>query len=410
MTIIEFFSKNALENVAGALLCKPDRVILVGDDRRRMERCARLYQSILREQGLSTEFVCKSINPYDLQGIIRGLGELAETYGDCVFDLTGGDELYLVAVGVMMERCPGRIECHRFNFRSDKLVDCDANGRICQTGSFDLSVEDAIRVCGGKVVKDAKDRKGKAFWELTPELWRDVEAMWALCRKDPRGWNVQTAALSQLLYLFGAEGGMTLSVDTVTAGTELKKRGLRVASLSGMLKALQASGLISSLSLRKTLSFRIKNEQVKRCLTVAGQILELMVAFGLQALRDKKGQPIYHDVRVGVVIDWKGSTAGEGTQIVNEIDVVAMNGAIPLFVSCKNGEFNVDELYKLNTVTEYFGAPYAKMALVAADMSSLGDRADYLKSRMSHLGIRYIPNAEELDVGDFEKKLKPLGQ
>ena len=203
---------------------------------------------------------------------------------------------------------------------------------------------------------------------------------------------------------------MTLSVDTETAGAELMKRGLRIASVSGMLKDLQAGGLISALSLRKNLSFRIKNEQVKRCLTVAGQILELMVAFGLQALRDKKGKPIYHEVRVGVVIDWKGLNTQESKQIVNEIDVVAMNGAIPLFVSCKNGEFNVDELYKLNTVTEYFGAPYAKMALVAADMSSLGDRADYLKSRMSRLGIRYIPNAEELDVGDFEKKLKPLGQ
>jgi hypothetical protein len=410
MTIIEFFSKTALENIAGALLCKPDRVILVGDDRRKMERSARLYPSILRERGLFTEFICKTINPYDLQGIIQGLCDLVETYEDCVFDLTGGDELYLVAVGVMLERYPGRIECHRFNFRSDKLVDCDANGHICQTGSFDLSVEDSIRICGGEVVRDAKDRKGKGFWELTPELQRDVAIMWELCRKDPRGWNVQTAALSQLLYLFGAEGGMTLSVDTETAGAELMKRGLRIASVSGMLKDLQAGGLISALSLRKNLSFRIKNEQVKRCLTVAGQILELMVAFGLQALRDKKGTPIYHDVRVGVVVDWKGLSSSESKQIVNEIDVVAMNGAIPLFVSCKNGDFDVDELYKLNTVTEYFGAPYAKMALVAANMSLLGDRAEYLKSRMSNLGIRYISNAEELDFAEFEKKVRILGQ
>jgi hypothetical protein len=87
-----------------------------------------------------------------------------------------------------------------------------------------------------------------------------------------------------------------------------------------------------------------------------------------------------------------------------------MNGAIPLFVSCKNGDFDVDELYKLNTVTEYFGAPYAKMALVAANMSLLGDRAEYLKSRMSNLGIRYISNAEELDFAEFEKKVRILGQ
>ncbi len=38
MTIIEFYDKNAIENIAGALLCAPERVIFVGDKHKKMEK------------------------------------------------------------------------------------------------------------------------------------------------------------------------------------------------------------------------------------------------------------------------------------------------------------------------------------------------------------------------------------
>lgn len=48
MTIIEFFDKASIENIAGALLCEPKQVILVGDKRKQLERTKSLYQNILR--------------------------------------------------------------------------------------------------------------------------------------------------------------------------------------------------------------------------------------------------------------------------------------------------------------------------------------------------------------------------
>ena len=38
MTIIEFYDKTPLENIASALLCSPDKVILVGDDKKSLEK------------------------------------------------------------------------------------------------------------------------------------------------------------------------------------------------------------------------------------------------------------------------------------------------------------------------------------------------------------------------------------
>ncbi|MBQ3004644.1 MAG: hypothetical protein IJD88_01815 [Clostridia bacterium] len=66
----------------------------------------------------------------------------------------------------------------------------------------------------------------------------------------------------------------------------------------------------------------------------------------------------------GVVIDWDGKLHDENTEKVldteNEIDVLMMHGVIPVFVSCKSSSVDSNELYKLNTIAEKFGGPYAK--------------------------------------------------
>ena len=105
MTIVEFYDKAAIENICGALLCRPERVILVGSNRRRMERSIDLYYKVLKRAGISTElsYICTPRN--SLQDIVEKLSQVVDYYKDeCVFDLTGGDDLYLVAVGIIMER------------------------------------------------------------------------------------------------------------------------------------------------------------------------------------------------------------------------------------------------------------------------------------------------------------------
>ena len=149
MTIIEFFDKASIENIAGALLCEPKQVILIGDKRKQLERTKSLYQSILVKNNIPTEISYRSVNKNNLQDIISTLEQVTENCEDCVFDLTGGEELYLVAVGTIMERYKGRVQCHRFNFRNDALNDCDADGNVCASKSFDISIEDNINIYGG---------------------------------------------------------------------------------------------------------------------------------------------------------------------------------------------------------------------------------------------------------------------
>ena len=85
-----------------------------------------------------------------------------------------------------------------------------------------------------------------------------------------------------------------------------------------------------------------------------------------------------------------------------------MKGAIPVFISCKNGYFNANELYKLNTVADKFGNNYAKKVLVATDMSKLGTQGELLNARMSDMGIKCISDLDQMDDETLENILASI--
>ncbi|MBQ4111623.1 MAG: hypothetical protein IJD38_02385 [Clostridia bacterium] len=90
---------------------------------------------------------------------------------------------------------------------------------------------------------------------------------------------------------------------------------------------------------------------------------------------------------------------------MNEIDVIAMRDAVPIFISCKNGWFTVDELYKFRTVADRFGYGYAIMILVMTDPEKLGYTDEYIQTRAKDMGIRVISNVHGMDEAEFTKEL-----
>ena len=157
MTIVEFYDKTAIENVAGALLCAPDRVILVGDNHKHMDKSIADYRAVLAQRGIRTSFFCKPVNRNNLGSILSALEQIVCEDSDCIFDLTGGEDLYLVAVGMILQKYGKTVQCHRFNFKNNCLTDCDADGRLCSTRPFAISVEENIRIYGGELVRSAID-------------------------------------------------------------------------------------------------------------------------------------------------------------------------------------------------------------------------------------------------------------
>lgn len=409
MTLIEFFDKCAIDNILGALVCDPDRVVFIGDSAKQMKRRMNAYRQILSSRGKKTELICKGVNKNDLLSIAQTLSQIVEQEESCVFNLDGGEELYLVAVGMVAQHYPEKVSLQRFNLRSSTIAECDTNGCTRRSVPLAVTVEETAMLYGGKVVYEEEKSGGTYHWHFTEEFCRDIWAMWNICSENPKAWNLQLGILDKLDSLFPLDN-QHLTVPMEEAKTQIQKRRAKESEFFRLLESLAKEGLLQAYRRSdEAFSFRYKDHQVRRCLTKAGQILELMIAAAaMEAEAD--GEKLYHDVSTGVYLDWDGNLEEYGAETSNEIDVLIMKGAIPVFISCKNGSVETEELYKLNTVARRFGGTYAKRVLVASELEKMGSKANYLRERAKDMGIRIVENVDQMTQQELRKQIAALWQ
>jgi hypothetical protein len=161
----------------------------------------------------------------------------------------------------------------------------------------------------------------------------------------------------------------------VLPGFEYKEPLLRE-----FLNKLIRCGAVYDRSTRDRLSYSYTSDLMRYCTLKAGNILETKVLMEAQTLL-QDGALFFQDCRMGVTIDWDGVIHAPMEHLPetrNEIDVIAMRGVTPLFISCKNGNIGEEELYKLHTVATRFGGTNARKMLIASDLdqkSSSGNHA-----------------------------------
>ena len=414
MTLIEFFEKDAIENICSSLASIPDRVVfLIGDDfEKKQKRINNNYKEIFYKRwGKDTvELVSLKINKNNIQEMIEKISSLVEKYGDCTFDLTGGEDLYLFATGVVAERYKDRnIQMHRFNIRNNTVIDCDQDGNIISTENpFALSVEENVLIYGGDIVYDS-DEKGKTYvWDMNDDFKNDINKIWNVCRRNVRLWNTLIGAFKAAHEVSGYSEDLTCSVPVIKVIETLERKGgafiLNEKVSERILCELCNAGLLKDYFFdEEEFCVTYKNAQVKRCLTVEGQALEMKMF--LVALDDCK--ETYNYVMNGVHIDWDGKRDESEFDTENEIDIMMMHGMVPVFVSCKNGSFDSNELYKLNTVATRFGGKYAKKVLLATALDN-SDASNFLRQRARDMGINLIEGNGQgkklVDMDDAELK------
>ncbi|MBO7215562.1 MAG: DUF1887 family protein [Clostridia bacterium] len=362
MTFIEFFDKTCVENICACLSAIPERVIFLGDKKKELDAHATRYEKLFAERGQTVDFICKSVNRNNLKSIVALLSDIVEKYGDCAFGLTGGDGLFLTAAGIVYERYKDKnVQLHRYNINNNKIYDCDNDGNVLSVNENScLSVKENVRIYGGDVVE------GKSFGT---DRESDILSVWDICRKNVKAWNA--------------------------AVNNLKKD-------SGICKELEKRELIS-FDGEKIL---YKNETVKHCLSKAGMALEMIVFLAAKQAVDTQGNFVYNDCMNGVCIDWDGSDEKFDTK--NEIDVMLMRGMMPIFISCKNGAVETEELYKLNSVAQRFGGAYSKKILFSTALSGKGEFSKYFRQRAKDMDIRLIENIQYMSYEEIKNTVKNL--
>ena len=124
MTYIEFFDPEATKNLSACMLYKPERVVFVGHDEEVMDRCTQRYEAMFADRKTPIRFLYRYVEENDLPGAVRILSDIVEEFDQCVFDLTGGQEILNVALGVVYARYPDRqIHIHQYDMEKNEIYD-----------------------------------------------------------------------------------------------------------------------------------------------------------------------------------------------------------------------------------------------------------------------------------------------
>lgn len=392
MTLIECFDKYSTNNIAASLYLRPDRLILLGE-RTAVEPQIPRYQSILAGRRIPCTVEHCPVPLTDVDAMVRQFSQLLKQDEEYVIDIAGGEEQTIWAVGAAMTQLPAAVQEHITLQKLDPLSGKPQilRGKKSLPGQpVQLKISELLYLSGGALYPDTA-QPDPAYTA------RDLDGLWALVCRDPRNWNKAIAALRELESK--SEDDMQVSIPLSTVRDRIDHFDHKLTLVRQLLQDLHGCGAIVDHSRENCLAYRYRSPLMRACTQKAGNVLEHK-AFLEARMLQADGDAFFHDCRMSVQIDWDGhipTTLYPTKETRNEIDLVLIRGTVPLFVSCKNGDIGEAELYKLDTVADRFGGPYAKKMLIATDLGSAKlSASDSLAQRCKDMNIMMIRNAAQL--------------
>lgn len=435
MTIIELLDNKPINNVIGALAFKPDKIIYVGGMKGsqfdlRVLPSLRRYFRLKDLDNTVIEYV--QVRRDDLNDIIEKLDQVYLENSGCRFhiEVTGGEDLMLVAIGVLLGLHPDMelvriskrlLSIHTFSLNGTKDMFESAPARCSN------SVRENIVLHGASVLKANGSDILRGGWRFSDGFKSMINSLWKiLCRgipgfdlkkyypnaavSYPNMWNRITGVIGALdRYSSQRENTCIIRVPE-TFYADVANRLCKVSVADSYIDEISSLGLLKINKRDGFITIEFKDEQVRGCLTKSGILLELKTYLMCRELLSDCNS----DVLTGVTIDWDGKTGksdnglySDTANTVNEVDVMATFGLIPYFISCKNGKFSSDELYKLSSVANRFGIGYSYKIIVTTDIQyALNDMGHILLQRASDMGIRVIDNVHEMSDNEFSEALE----
>lgn len=400
MTLIECFSASHMDNIGACLRLRPEKLVMVGCESEMREPVER-YEKILQTRGQRTEIVLLDVQGMDFRDIYMVLDKLVKREAECVIDLTGGDTLVVMAVGAVLAELDDavrqRIRVEKYDHSADAVLDCIHDNRILPYKPVKLSVEELIVLHGGALHPNA-------YQPPKDCSWREIEGLWRLASENPKEWNRALGILNEFESRSDSKTQVYLPLRFLcnSIGNFEEKETI----VRELLDAFSRCGIIDDQSSRDVLEYTYTSPFLRYCTLKAGNVLEMKTLLEGRAVLEN-GAPVFGDCRMSVSIDWDSvihALEEHKADTKNEVDVILMHGMTPLFISCKNGAVDEEELYKLNTVAEWFGGPYAKKMLIATDLEMKSPSAyRSFVQRAWDMDIFLVTDAGELSGDEWKK-------
>ena len=395
VVVFEFLSREPIENVITAMNFQVDKLVFFGNHEDIISQKERT-ENFLRKYCAVQSIVFLPLSGSNLQSVLQTMRKEIESElsknAKLFFDITGGESLMLVAFGMLSREY--ETPMHMYDIYKGKLLELNSESlhydernteainkdnrnaddsalaspnekqhlsisSIATKRPVPMTLDKLIEMHGGvinyKLQKDIKDVPDE-------ESREDILKIRKVMKQHSEHWNPFSEFLRENMSP-DEEGRVYRKESTVLKALADSSNKLKSAhKFYQIMEDLARAGAILDLKHSEgKYQFRFKNKAIKGYLWDGGSILELYTYL------QEKGHS--DECRVGVHLDWDGVLEGpSGIDVLNEIDVLSLQGYIPSFISCKSGKLSPQQclhaLYELDTVANRFGGKYAKKRLV----------------------------------------------
>ena len=386
-TLIELYDERAIENILAADMFRPQRIVYlcpteIAQSREQQKQIADFFC----HRGWMPELIFLEASLYKVDRILRQLLAISEKYPDCAMDVTGGCDAELFAAGLFAAKANVRV----FTYSRKKNRFYNISGaEFAENLPCDISysVKEFFLMAGGTLLPGRVDNS------TLKEYLDDIDPFFDCFLRHRREWNHIVTYMQRVSPAeFGQVPPMVVQGNYVVKGD----RGGRISAQENALQDFQRIGFICDLEITpgERVSFHFRDAHIRAWLRDVGSVLELYV---YKACLDAN---IFHDIISSAVVRWN-EVLGHAS-VINEIDVVATRGVVPLFISCKISDVKTEALNELAILRDRFGGKGAKAAIVSTGRCNAAAR-----HRAAQLGIAVI-DRDELETGKLVYRLKVI--
>jgi hypothetical protein len=361
------------------------------------------YTETIKKQKAKTESFLKTVCGVDTVEFVEishsELGKVREQLKNYIvaendadnrvyIDVTGGASIVLVALGMIAEEL--KLPIHMYDIETGKLSEFDKDEGTALSANahyrkIELDLNKYIMMQGCKINKKLHKKEK----DVDGELLETMENICEVFTKYSDKWIHFTHLLKAILKPKTED----MRVD-IEHGEVLKELGKKdndqnpnhrinnIAQLTEIFKALEKAGALLDYGYYNgAYHYRYSSQRVFSLFTEEGTLLEMFTYF------TEKNKHRSGDCMVGVHIDWDGVIHQQPAEdVLNEIDVLTLNGYVPTFISCKSGRMDGNQalyaMYELETVASRFGGRHAKKVLVIAK-----EMSEVYRERAIEMGI-----------------------
>ncbi len=386
--LVKIYDTEQINNLISILSFRPRKVIFLYDNRcTKVENLSDIESACVEcVEDISFEFV--SIDTQSLDDIKSKCKRIIRYNKECVFDITGGEEL--TPIGVYLSCINGFIPVFKLDIDLKKLVNVYGCSEISDEFVVpDLNLETIMLSKGAQLSSclhpTPEDTQFEFLLSFCQVVFSNINSWKELCSYVQNGTKSLDPEHKSLNFNYPRNS---------------KEPKLKLSDESGQLLVhAQKFKLIRNLELSEnSVKFIFNNANIKRYLTDFGSWLELYCYITL------KESGLFKDVKMSVRIEWNAEK-DRRNEVVNEVDITFFSGITPVFVSCKLSDPTAEALQELSIYPSYFGGKRSKCILVTTGNVRVDKPRVVLRAK--EMGIHII-DKRDIGSGRFLEKMRQI--